>query len=75
MNRWQTAVVWVVGLYVALVVSGTGVRLIAHVEKSAETLETGYPFTLLAGTVWAYILPILIVGGLIFVTVRDHKKK
>ena len=75
MNLWQTIILWVVGLYVALVVSETGVRLLNHFYNSAETLETGYPFTLLAGTAWAYILPIIIVGGLIMFTVRDQKKK
>ncbi len=75
MNRWQMIILWIVGLYAALVFSGTGVTLLAHAYKSAETLETGYPFTLLAGTAWAYIVPIVLVGGLIMFTVRDHKKK
>ena len=75
MNRWQLLIFWVVGLYVALIVGGTGARLLVHAEKSAETLETGYPFTLLAGTAWAYIVPIVIVGILIFVSVKDHKRK
>jgi heme/copper-type cytochrome/quinol oxidase subunit 2 len=65
---------WVVGTYISLIVAGTGVSLLMHAKKSAETLETGYPFTVLAGTAWAYIIPILIIGGLIMVTVRDHKK-
>jgi hypothetical protein len=74
MNRWQLIVMWVVGLYASLVFAGTGVSLMMHAKQSAETIETGYPFTVLAGTAWAYIIPMIIIGGLIFYTVRDNKK-
>ena len=74
MNKWQMVILWVVGLYVSLVISGTGFKLLVHAEKSKETLETGYPFTLLAGTAWAYIVPIIIIGILLMLTVKDHKK-
>lgn len=73
MNKWQTVILWIVGLYVSLVVSGTGLKLLVHTEKSKETLETGYPFTLLAGTAWAYIIPIVIIGLLLMFTVRGKK--
>jgi hypothetical protein len=75
MNIWQKVTLWIVGCYAALVFAGTGVRLIAHAEKTKETLENGYPFTVVIGTAWAYIIPIIIVGGLIVFTMRDHKKK
>jgi heme/copper-type cytochrome/quinol oxidase subunit 2 len=75
MNKWQLMTLWIVGVYVALIISGTGAKLLVHAEKSAETLETGYPFTLLAGTVWTYVLPIIIVCGLVLLTLKDHKKK
>jgi hypothetical protein len=75
MNKWQMVLLWVVGLYISLIMSDTGLKLLIHAKKSAETLETGYPFTLLAGTAWAYIIPIVIVGVLVFITVKENKKK
>ena len=74
MNRWQIIVMWIVGLYAALVFAGTGVSLLAHAKQTAETLENGYPFTVIAGTAWAYIVPMILIGALIMFTVRDHKK-
>jgi hypothetical protein len=65
---------WIVGLYISLVLSDTGLKLLIHAKKSAETLATGYPFTLLAGTAWAYIIPIVIIGVLVFITVKEQKK-
>ncbi len=75
MNRWQMVLMWLVGLYVSLIISDTGLKLLIHAKKSAETLETGYPFTVLAGTAWAYIIPIIIIGALVFITVKENKKK
>jgi hypothetical protein len=74
MNKWQLVLVWVVGLYISLVISDTGLKLLIHAKKSAETLQTGYPFTLLAGTAWAYIIPIIIIGALVFFSVKGQKK-
>jgi hypothetical protein len=75
MNRWQTVIVWILGLYVSLIISDTGLKLLVHAKTAPETLETGYPFTLLAGTAWAYVIPIVIIGVLVFITVRENKKK
>jgi hypothetical protein len=75
MNIWQRSLLWILSLYAALVFAGAGVKLLAHAEKSKETLETGYPFTFVIGTVWAYIIPIIIIGALIIFTAKDHKKK
>lgn len=75
MNKWQMVLLWIVGLYVSLIISDTGLKLLVHAKTSAETLETGYPFTLLAGTAWAYIIPIVIIGVLVFITVKENKKK
>ena len=74
MNKWQMVVIWVIGLYVSFTLSDTGLRLLIHAKKSAETLETGYPFTLLAGTAWAYIIPIIIIGALVFFSLKGHGK-
>jgi hypothetical protein len=49
------------------------VRLLSHAVKTKETLENGYPFTVVIGTMWTYIIPIVIIGGLIMFTVRDKK--
>lgn len=74
MNKWQLVLVWVVGVYISFVISDTGLRLLIHAKKSAETLATGYPFTVLAGTAWAYIIPIIIIAGLVFVSVKGRGK-
>ena len=75
MNKWQMVLLWIVGMYVALIISDTGLKLLIHAKKSAETLETGYPFTVLAGTAWSYVIPIVIIGALVFITVKENKKK
>jgi hypothetical protein len=75
MNKWQMVLLWIVGMYVSLIISDTGLKLLIHAKKSAETLETGYPFTVLAGTAWAYVIPIVIIGALVFITVKENKKK
>lgn len=75
MNKWQLVVLWVIGLYVSLVLSDTGLKLLLHAKKTAETLENGYPFTLLAGTAWGYIIPLVIVGALLMVSFRGKEKK
>ena len=67
-------IMWIVGMYISLVLSDTGLKILIHAKKSAETLETGYPFTVLAGTAWAYIIPIVIIGVLVFITVKEKKK-
>jgi hypothetical protein len=75
MNKWQMVLLWIVGLYVSLIISDTGLKLLVHAKTSPETLETGYPFTVLAGTAWAYVIPIVIIGVLVFITVKENKKK
>jgi len=74
MNKWQLVILWIVGLYVSIVISGTGLKLLVHTEKNPETLATGYPLTLLAGTAWAYIVPIVVIGALFMITFWGKKK-
>ncbi|MFA4844304.1 MAG: hypothetical protein WC632_05060 [Candidatus Margulisiibacteriota bacterium] len=72
------------GLIVALSVEGdksnpqssppTGSKLLTHASSNPETLATGYPLTVLAGTAWAYLLPIVIIGILLMVTFKEHGK-
>ena len=74
LNKIQLTVVWTTGLLVSAVFFSTGIRILEHAAAGEETLSTGYPFTLLAGTVWAYILPVVIIGALLVVTFRKNRK-
>ncbi len=72
MNKAQLIVLWIIGILVSAIVSSTGLKLLAHTAKSAETMATGYPFTLLAGTAWTYLLPIIIIGVILIITLKGH---
>jgi len=75
MNKMQLAILWLIGLAVAYIFSSTGLKLLAHAAKSKEVWENGYPLTVLAGTAWTYIIPIVIIGGLLIVTSKWVEKK
>jgi len=74
MNRWQLLVLWLAGITLAGIFFQTGNKLLIHVTGNQETWATGYPLTLLAGTVWSYILPIIILGALLIYTFKDMDK-
>ena len=74
MNKVQLIVLWLVGLVISFVVYQTGSKLLAHSASNPETLATGYPLTVLAGTAWAYVLPIVIIGALLMFTFKDYGK-
>jgi hypothetical protein len=74
MNKGQLTVLWAAGILIAGILFNTGLKLLKHAAASEETIATGYPFTLLAGTIWTYILPILIIGALLFVTFKKNRK-
>jgi hypothetical protein len=74
MNKCQLTVLWAAGILIAGIFFNTGLKLLKHAAASEKAIATGYPFTLLTGTVWAYILPVLIVGALLFVTFRKRQK-
>ncbi|MCX5725635.1 MAG: hypothetical protein NT030_00380 [Candidatus Saganbacteria bacterium] len=74
MNKWQLAILWLVGIVISAIFCLTGLKLLAHAASNPETWETGYPLTLLAGTGWAYIVPIIIIGAILMFTFKDHGK-
>ena len=69
-DKWQLVILWLVGIVISAIFCLTGLKLLAHAACSPELWETGYPLTLLAGTAWAYIVPIIIIGVLLIVTVK-----
>jgi hypothetical protein len=75
MNKPRLIVLWLIGLSISAIICSTGLKLLAHTAKYAETMATGYPFTLLAGTAWAYVAPIIIIGVMLLITFKDHRKK
>ena len=74
MNKIQLLVMWLAGLVISGILFKTGSKLLIHSASNPETLATGYPFALLAGTIWAYVIPIVILGALLLVTFKDHGK-
>ncbi len=73
MNKWQLLVVWLAGLLASGFFANTGLKLLSHTAANPETLATGYPFTLIAGTVWTYIVPTVIIGALLVVSLKDRR--
>jgi hypothetical protein len=74
MNKVQLIVLWLVGLAISGVLVKTGSSLLTHAASNPETLVTGYPLTVLAGTAWAYLLPLVIIGALLMVTFKEGGK-
>lgn len=74
MNKYQLIVLWLGGLLISFVLCSTGMKLLAHASSSAEMLATGYPFTLIAGTAWTYIAPTIIIGIILMVSLKGHRK-
>ena len=74
MNKAQMLVLWIAGLLVTGIVCNTGLKLLNHAAKAKEVLETGYPFTVVIGTAWTFIAPIIIVGILLAVSLKGHNK-
>ncbi len=75
MNKAQLIVLWLIGLAVSAIMCYTGIELLNHVSMTRRVWENGYPITLLAGTAWGYIAPIIIIGVILMVTVAGKKKK
>jgi hypothetical protein len=75
LNKVQLAVLWLAGLAVSGILCSTGLKLLDHAATNKELLSTGYPFTVLAGTAWGYVAPIIIVGVLLGVSFKGHGKK
>ncbi len=73
MNKWQLIVVWIAGLLASWFFSNAGQKLLVHTASNPETLATGYPFTLIAGTVWTYVVPTVIIGTLLAVTLKNRR--
>ena len=74
MNKMQLIILWLVGIVISAIFCLTGLKLLAHAASSPELWETGYPLTVLAGTAWAYIVPIIIIGAILICTFKDHGK-
>lgn len=74
MNKVQLLILWLGGLLISGILCSTGLKLLNHAAKAKEVLETGYPFTLVIGTAWAYIAPIIIIGALLVVSVKGCGK-
>ena len=70
MNKLQLIVLWAAGLLVSGILCSTGLKLLNHAAANKELLSTGYPFTLVIGTAWAYIAPIIIIGVLLAVSMK-----
>jgi ABC-type Fe3+-siderophore transport system permease subunit len=75
MNRLQLIVLWVIGIAVSAIFNSTGQKLLIHAASNKETWETGYPITLMGGTVWAYVIPTIIMGIILIYTVKGSSKK
>lgn len=73
MNKIQLLVLWLSGLLISGILCSTGLKLLNHAATNKELLSTGYPFTLVIGTAWAYIAPIIIIGILLAVSVKGKK--
>ena len=74
MNKHQLMVLWIAGLIVSGILCSTGMKLLEHASRSAETLEMGYPFTLLAGTAWTYIAPTVIIGIILMISLKGKRR-
>lgn len=74
MNRWQLLVLWLMGIGISSIFFQTGTKLLNHAAGNQETWASGYPLTLLAGTAWSYILPIIIIGILLIYTFKGMEK-
>ncbi len=74
MNKAQTLVLWIAGLLITGIFCNTGLNLLRHAAANKELLETGYPFTVVIGTAWTFIAPIIIVGVLLAVSLKGHEK-
>jgi len=70
MNKSQLFVLWVIGIVISSIFYTTGQKLLVHAAAYKETWDTGYPLTLLGGTAWSYILPIVIIGAILIYTVK-----
>lgn len=75
MNKLQLVTLWLFGLLISGILCSTGLKLLNHAAKSQELLSTGYPFTLVIGTGWTYIAPLVIIGVLLVVSVSFKGKK
>lgn len=75
MNIFQLIILWLAGIAVSSIFSTTGMKLLAHAAAKEEIWQTGYPFTLMVGTVWTYVVPIVIMGIILVYTLKDIKKK
>jgi hypothetical protein len=74
MNKVQLIVLWLVGIVISVILFQTGSKLLSHAVSNPETWAMGYPLTVLAGTAWAYVLPIVIIGTLLMLTFKDYGK-
>ena len=75
MNRFQLVVLWVIGIAISAIFNSTGQRLLIHAASNNETWDAGYPITLIAGTAWSYIIPVIIIGAILIYTVRDMGRR
>jgi hypothetical protein len=73
MNKAQMLVLWIAGLLVSGILCNTGIKLLRHAAANKDVFETGYPFTLVIGTAWTFIAPIIIVGVLLAVSLKGKK--
>jgi hypothetical protein len=74
MNKIQLVILWLSGLLISGILCSTGLQLLYHAAHREDVLETGYPFTLVIGTAWAYIAPIIIIGVLLAISVKGYGK-
>jgi len=70
MNKLQLLVLWAIGISISAIFCTTGQKLLTHAASYKETWDTGYPLTLMGGTVWAYIIPTVIMGVIMIYTVK-----
>jgi hypothetical protein len=70
MNRLQLLVLWIVSISISAIFYTTGQKLLVHASAYKETWETGYPLTLMVGTAWAHIIPMIIIGVILIYTVK-----
>lgn len=75
MNKVQLVILWIGGLCISAIFALTGLKLLAHAAANPEMWANGYPLTVLAGTAWGYIIPTIIIGALLVVTLKGSEKQ
>ena len=73
MNRDRLIIMWLVGLGVSWIFFQTGITLLAHSAANPGTSAAGHPVAHLVGTIWPYVIPIVIIGTLLMISFKGRR--